>query len=128
MERQLKIIVHLLARILANQLRIYDEKVILDEIEVAFPPSKSAKKRQGFRPPTLEELKEYMRQKKLSSFDPQEFIDFYESKGWMIGKNKMTSWKSAAGRWERNNQNRNERDRTNTRQLGKGDYYGEPTL
>ena len=29
----------------------------------------------------------------------QEFVYFYDSKGWMIGKNKMKIWKSAAGRW-----------------------------
>jgi hypothetical protein len=28
-----------------------------------------------------------------------EFWHFYESKGWMVGKNKMKNWKSAASRW-----------------------------
>jgi len=30
----------------------------------------------------------------------QQFFDFYESKGWMIGKNKMKDWKAAARRWK----------------------------
>ena len=33
--------------------------------------------------------------------DPQSFIDFYESKGWMIGKNHMKDWKAAVRTWER---------------------------
>jgi hypothetical protein len=33
--------------------------------------------------------------------DPQTFIDFYESKGWMIGKNKMKDWKAAVRTWEK---------------------------
>ena len=33
--------------------------------------------------------------------DPEKFIDFYESKGWMVGKNKMKDWKAAVRTWER---------------------------
>ena len=29
------------------------------------------------------------------------FIDFYSSKGWMIGKNRMKDWKAAVRTWER---------------------------
>ena len=36
-----------------------------------------------------------------NSVDPQSFVDFYESKGWMIGKNKMKDWKAAVRTWER---------------------------
>ena len=35
-----------------------------------------------------------------------EFFDFYESKNWMIGKNKMKCWKSAVRTWERRDQNK----------------------
>ena len=27
------------------------------------------------------------------------FVSFYESKGWMVGKNKMKSWKAAVSGW-----------------------------
>ena len=33
--------------------------------------------------------------------DPEKFIDFYESKGWMVGKNKMKDWRAAVRTWER---------------------------
>ena len=29
------------------------------------------------------------------------FYDFYESKNWMVGKNKMKDWKAAIRTWER---------------------------
>ena len=53
-----------------------------------------------FIPPTLEEVAAYCRERG-NNVDPQEFIDFYESKGWMIGKNKMKDWKAAVRTWER---------------------------
>ena len=35
-----------------------------------------------------------------------EFYDFYESKNWMIGKNKMKDWKACIRTWERRDQNK----------------------
>ena len=35
-----------------------------------------------------------------NSVNPQQFIDFYASKGWMVGKNKMKDWKAAIRTWE----------------------------
>ena len=43
-----------------------------------------------------------------SAVDPQGFIDFYASKGWMVGKTPMKDWKAAcrnAEKWERWNRN-----------------------
>ena len=53
-----------------------------------------------FTPPTLDEVIEQCN-KTGASIDPQGFIDFYESKGWMIGKNKMKCWKAAIRTWSR---------------------------
>lgn len=53
-----------------------------------------------FTPPALEEVKAYCSERG-NRIDPQTFIDFYESKGWMIGKNKMKDWKAAVRTWER---------------------------
>ena len=54
----------------------------------------------GFVPPTKEEVQSYM-ESVGSRIDPEEFMAFYESKGWMVGKNKMKSWKSAIVTWEK---------------------------
>ena len=54
-----------------------------------------------FIPPTEAEVREYCEQRK-NSVDAAAFVNFYESKGWMIGKNKMKDWKAAVRTWERN--------------------------
>jgi len=56
-----------------------------------------------FTPPTLAEVSSYVAER-LSPVDPQEFIDFYEAKGWMVGKTPMKDWKAAcrnAEKWDR---------------------------
>ena len=127
-DRNIKIVIYLLARIHAIQTHMSVDS-IMQEVDIAFPASKiRVKKVKGFVPPTLEELKEYMQKEKHTHYDPQEFIDFYSSKGWMVGKNKMTSWKAAAGRWERSNKSNYGKSGTDNRQAGKGDYYGEESL
>lgn len=45
-------------------------------------------------PPTLEEVTAYVAERG-SPVDPQRFIDFYASKGWMVGKTPMKDWKAA---------------------------------
>jgi len=57
-------------------------------------------KRNIFKKPTIEEIKEYCSSRN-NNVDAEMFYDFYESKGWMIGKNKMKDWKSAVRTWER---------------------------
>lgn len=52
-----------------------------------------------FTPPSLDEVKAYC-QERGNNVDPERFIDFYSSKGWMIGKNKMKDWKAAVRNWE----------------------------
>lgn len=65
---------------------------------------KESSAKRSFTPPTPEEVLEYCREKGLEYLEPQEFIDFYESKGWLVGKTKMKDWKAAARRWNRGNQ------------------------
>lgn len=49
--------------------------------------------------PNLEEIRNFCEDKR-SSVDPVAFFNFYESKGWMIGKNPMKNWKAAIATWE----------------------------
>ena len=38
----------------------------------------------------------YCKEKGITTvFDAERFVDFYSSKGWMVGKNKMKDWKAA---------------------------------
>lgn len=60
----------------------------------------SKEKEKGrFTPPTLSEVRAYINEKGYH-IDAEAFVNFYESKGWMIGKNRMKSWKGAVGTWE----------------------------
>jgi predicted phage replisome organizer len=53
-----------------------------------------------FKPPTLEEVKAYCKERN-NKIDAERWYDFYSSKGWMIGKNKMKDWKAAVRTWEK---------------------------
>lgn len=73
-----------------------------DKKEKDIDKSISTKKSSRFTPPTLDEVEQYCLER-ANGIDAQTFIDFYESKGWMIGKNKMKDWKAAVRTWERKN-------------------------
>lgn len=63
-------------------------------------------KAKRFIPPSVEEVEQYCIERS-NNIDAQSFIDFYESKGWMIGKNKMKDWKAAVRTWERSRKQEN---------------------
>jgi hypothetical protein len=54
--------------------------------------------RKRFVPPTVEEVREYVREKGYS-VDPETFVDFYASKGWVVGKSPMKDWRAAVRTW-----------------------------
>ena len=56
-------------------------------------------KNSRFVPPTLDEVKAYC-QERNNNVNAIRFINFYESKGWFVGKNKMKDWKAAVRTWE----------------------------
>lgn len=58
------------------------------------------KKSSRFTPPTVDQVTEYCKERS-NNIDAESFIDFYTSKGWMVGKNKMKDWKAAVRQWER---------------------------
>lgn len=73
------------------------------------PPSKTRKSppraSRAFVPPSVAQVEGYCEKRraegKPNSVDASKFVDFYESKGWMVGKNKMKSWEAAVRTWER---------------------------
>lgn len=56
------------------------------------------KERGKFTPPTLEELTKYCAEKGYT-FDPESFINYYNSNGWKVGRNPMKNWRSAVANW-----------------------------
>ncbi len=59
------------------------------------------RKATAFHPPSLEDVQKYITETGLVQVNAQHFIDFYESKGWFVGKNKMRDWKAAVRTWAR---------------------------
>jgi hypothetical protein len=53
-----------------------------------------------FQKPTIEEIRQYCQESRLD-VDAEQFFLFYESKGWMVGKNKMKDWKACVRTWEK---------------------------
>ena len=64
------------------------------------PPKSPSRGGKRFSPPTVEEVKAYCDERD-NGVDAQSFVDFYESKGWYVGKNRMKDWKAAVRTWER---------------------------
>lgn len=65
------------------------------------PPADKPPKTRAFVPPSVEEVKAYCLERG-NNIDPQYFVDYYDSNGWMVGKTKMKDWKATVRRWEAN--------------------------
>ena len=59
--------------------------------------------RHSFSPPSVDDVREYCREKGYN-VDPERFVDYYTSNGWMVGRNRMKDWKSAVRNWNRKNE------------------------
>lgn len=92
-----------------TQVRLGKDSIDKDSIERG--------KRTAFTPPTIDQVAEYCRERN-NNVDPQRFIDFYESKGWFVGKNKMKDWKAAVRTWE-------QRDKEEPKKPGKALDYSQ---
>ena len=61
---------------------------------------KEIPKKEKFVAPTVADVSAYCQERK-NGISPEQFVDFYTSKNWMIGKNPMKDWKAAVRTWER---------------------------
>lgn len=71
----------------------YKEKAVTETVTTT--------KTNRFAPPSVDDVRTYC-EERSNNIDAEQFVDYYESKGWMIGKNKMKDWKAAVRTWERN--------------------------
>ncbi len=83
-----------------NVANVADNDYVNDNVNVNDNVKKSVARASRFTPPTEFEIKAYCREKGYS-VDAARFIDYYASKGWLVGKNKMKDWKAAVRNWER---------------------------
>ena len=52
-------------------------------------------------PPKIEMVQAYISEHGYN-VDAQSFMDFYDSKGWFVGRNKMKDWQAAVRTWNKN--------------------------
>ena len=74
--------------------RIYTTLTNLHTEEHIKKDSVNTESKERFRPPTLDEVREYC-ESRGNGIDAEAFIAFYESKGWRVGSAPMKSWKAA---------------------------------
>ena len=71
-----------------------------------------------FIKPTIDEIKEYCTLRN-NRVDAIKFFNFYESKGWMVGKNKMKDWQAAVRNWETSDNSSKKQVYNNDREVTK---------
>jgi len=74
-----------------------------------------------FVKPLIFDIKSYCIERK-NNVDCETFYDFYESKGWQIGKEKMKSWKACVRTWEKRSKAKTNDRTTSHRHEGNVDY------
>jgi hypothetical protein len=58
-----------------------------------------------FKQPTVLEIKNYCKYRN-NNINAENFFNFYESKGWKVGKDSMKDWKAAVRTWEGRKENK----------------------
>lgn len=95
-----------------TQVRLGKDSIEIDKDNIYSVPQSDTRKR--FIPPTLEEVIDYCNERQ-NNVDPAQFIDYYTTNGWKVGKNKMKDWKASVRTWERNGYSNKQ---TNNKQSG----------
>lgn len=100
--------------------KITQEKIREDKEEI-----RVEERREHFEPPTTDEVRAYAQEKGLR-INADRFVDFYSSKGWMVGKSKMKDWRAAVRSWAaRDRQEAPETKKTDYRTMMIAHAYGE---
>lgn len=79
---------------LDTQVRLGKESIGKDSL------GEDRKGNKRFTPPSATEVADYVSEKGYH-IDPEAFVDFYQSKGWKVGKDSMKDWKAAVRTWEK---------------------------
>ncbi len=59
----------------------------------------NSENKKRFEKPTVEEVNEYCTERE-NGINANQFVDYYEARGWKIGNNSMKDWKAAVRTWE----------------------------
>ena len=63
------------------------------------PPVREPAKK--FQKPTIEQIRAYCKEAG-KDIDAEAFFDFYEAKGWVVGRSPMKDWRAAVRNWAKN--------------------------
>lgn len=89
---------------------------VTDTVSISKDIDKGIGKRaSAFRPPDVSEVRSYCQERK-NKVDPERFVDFYTSKGWLVGKSKMKDWRAAVRNWEKEENARSGTTQQSTKQ------------
>lgn len=106
-----------------TQVRLAEERGAKSASFKADKPPRAAR----FTPPTVDEVKHYCAERK-NCVDPERFVDFYASKGWLIGRSKMRDWHAAVRSWEHSDTQQRAQDknrvRTSEEYRREADFFG----
>lgn len=88
---------------MATEVSIGKSSIGKERLESAAKPPRTP----AFSPPSVEEVRAYCTEKGYG-IDPERFVDYYTSNGWMVGKSKMRNWKAAVRNWNKREEPKNE--------------------
>jgi hypothetical protein len=92
------------AKLKVNQNKIKSKSKANQTSSISTSISTSISNNNIFSKPSIEDITKYCRERS-NKVNPQKFYDFYESKGWMVGRNKMKDWKASVRTWEKEDEN-----------------------
>ncbi|MCL1657430.1 DUF6291 domain-containing protein [Elizabethkingia miricola] len=97
---------------------VQEEKKEIEEPDKNSDPdlSKKVAPKKVFRIPSVQEVQDYCNERD-NGISGYAFVNFYQAKGWMVGKNKMKDWQAAIRTWE---QTRKENGHNQTTSSGSG--------
>ena len=73
---------------------------VSDSDSVSVKQKEINKEKKVFKKPSIEEVSAYISEIGANIY-AADFVDFYDSKGWMVGSNHMKDWKAALRTWQR---------------------------
>ena len=86
------------------------------------PNPKSSARASRFAPPSVDEVRDFCREN-FYDIDAEQFVNFYTSKGWKVGKDPMKDWKAAVRTWvKRNKQDKRGRGQELLDMIGRGEF------
>ena len=86
----------------SNNIRSNNESIERGGVAKATP--QTPPKKSHFQKPTVEEIQAYLDEKDIVGIDAEYFWNFYETKGWLVGKSPMKNWRACIATWVKRNE------------------------